>query len=195
MELGFETIGNATVVVHDGAPVLATDPWIRGSAYFGSWGLSHQIPPAQDAAIRAAGAVWFSHGHPDHLNPASLPLFRDTRILLPDHVGGRIAGDLTRDGYRVEVLPDQTWVRISDRVRVLCIADAGQDAVLLVDVGGRLVVDLNDAQDRGWGHLVRRGVPALPPPVLLRPSGYGGAHMIQFLADNGPPHPRPGPGR
>ena len=22
---------------------------------------------------RAAGAVWFSHGHPDHLNPASLP--------------------------------------------------------------------------------------------------------------------------
>ena len=80
--------------------------------------------------------MWFSHGHPDHLNPASLPLFRDTRILLPDHVGGRIAADLTRDGYRVEVLPDATWVRISDRVRVLCIADEGQDAVLLVDVGG-----------------------------------------------------------
>ena len=62
--------------------------------------------------------------------------FRDTRILLPDHVGGRIADDLTRDGYRVEVLPDATWVRISDRVRVLCIADEGQDAVLLIDVGG-----------------------------------------------------------
>src|ERR1700716_3562690 len=46
MELGFETIGNATVVVHDdGVPVLATDPWVRGSAYFGSWGLSHAVPP------------------------------------------------------------------------------------------------------------------------------------------------------
>ena len=137
MDLGFETIGNATVVVHDREPVLATDPWIEGSAYFGSWGLSHPVPPALADSILAAGAVWFSHGHPDHLNPASLPRFRDTRILLPDHVGGRIARDLTADGYRVEVLPDATWVRISDRVRVLCIADEGQDAVLLIDVGGR----------------------------------------------------------
>jgi hypothetical protein len=40
MDIGFETIGNATVVVHDDGPVLATDPWVRGSAYFGSWGLS-----------------------------------------------------------------------------------------------------------------------------------------------------------
>ncbi len=91
IDLGFETIGNATLVVHDREPVLATDPWIEGSAYFGSWGLSHPVPAAQADSILAAGAVWFSHGHPDHLNPASLPRFRDTRILLPDHVGGRIA--------------------------------------------------------------------------------------------------------
>jgi hypothetical protein len=185
MDLGFETIGNATVVVHDRGPVLATDPWIRGSAYFGSWGLSHPVPEAQAAAVKAAGAVWFSHGHPDHLNPASLPLFRDTRILLPDHVGGRIARDLTRDRYRVEVLPDSTWVRISDRVRVLCIADEGQDAVLLIDVGGQLVVNLNDAQDRGWGPLVRRVIRAFPRSFLLRLSGYGDADMINFVDDDG----------
>ena len=185
VELGFETIGNATVVVHDGEPVLATDPWVRGSAYFGSWGLSYEVPTAQDVAIRAAGAVWFSHGHPDHLNPASLPLFRDARILLPDHVGGRIARELTRDGYRVEVLADRTWVRISDRVRVLCIADEGQDAVLLIDVGGRLVVNLNDAQDRGWGHLVKRVIRAFPQSFLLRLSGYGDADMINFVDEDG----------
>jgi hypothetical protein len=185
VDLGFETIGNATVVVHDREPVLATDPWIQGTAYFGSWGLSHTIPPAQDAAVRASGAVWFSHGHPDHLNPASLPLFRETRILLPDHVGGRIAGDLARDGYQVEVLPDATWVRISDRVRVLCIADEGQDAVLLVDVGGQLVVNLNDAQDRGWGPLVKRVIRAFPRSFVLRLSGYGDADMINFVDDHG----------
>lgn len=185
MDLGFETIGNATVVVHDDAPVLATDPWVRGSAYFGSWGLSHEIPPEQDASILAAGAVWFSHGHPDHLNPASLPLFHDTRILLPDHVGGRIAADLTRDGYRVEVLPDKQWVRISDRVRVLCIADLGQDAILLIDIGGRLVVNLNDAQDRGWGPLVKRVIRAFPQSMLLRLSGYGDADMINFVDEDG----------
>jgi hypothetical protein len=185
MELGFETIGNATVVVHDREPVLATDPWIHGSAYFGSWGLSHPVPPAQDTAIRAARTVWFSHGHPDHLNPASLPAFRDTRILLPDHVGGRIAHDLGRDGYHVEVLPDSTWFPISDRVRVLCIADEGQDAVLLIDVGGELVVNLNDAQDRGWGPLVKRVIRAFPRSFLLRLSGYGDADMINFVDDEG----------
>jgi hypothetical protein len=184
-DLGFETIGNATLVVHDDGPVLATDPWVRGSAYFGSWGLSHRIPPAQDAAVLGAATVWFSHGHPDHLNPTSLPLFRDTRVLLPDHVGGRIAGELARDGYRVEVLADRRWVRISDRVRVLCIADSGQDAVLLVDVGGRLVVNLNDAADRGWGSLVKRVIGQFPQSFLLRLAGYGDADMVNFVDEHG----------
>jgi hypothetical protein len=185
MRLGFETIGNATLVVHDGGPVLATDPWVRGSAYFGSWGLSHEIPEEQSAAVLGAEAVWFSHGHPDHLNPECLPLFRDTRVLLPDHVGGRVAADLTRGGYRVEVLPDQQWVRITDRVRVLCIADSGQDAVLLVDIDGTLVVDLNDAQDRGWAPLVKRVIRQFDRSFLLRLSGYGDADMINFFDEDG----------
>src|SRR4051812_3422194 len=61
IDLGFETIGNATVVVHDHGPVLATDPWIEGSAYFGSWGLSHPVPPAQMASVLDTGTIWFSH--------------------------------------------------------------------------------------------------------------------------------------
>ena len=35
--LGFETIGNATLTVFDGKPVLSTDPWLDGKPYFGSW--------------------------------------------------------------------------------------------------------------------------------------------------------------
>ena len=128
MELGFETIGNATVVVHDREPVLATDPWIEGSAYFGSWGLSHPVPDGAGGVGPGGGCGVVLPRAPRPPQPGVAPAFRDTRILLPDHVGGRIAHDLTRDGYRVEVLPDATWVRISDRVRVLCIADEGQDA-------------------------------------------------------------------
>jgi len=30
MEIGFDTIGNATLIVYDGRPLLATDPWIKG---------------------------------------------------------------------------------------------------------------------------------------------------------------------
>ena len=37
--LGVCTTGNATIIAHDGIPVLVTDPWLGNeySAYFGSW--------------------------------------------------------------------------------------------------------------------------------------------------------------
>lgn len=53
MQLGFETIGNATLVAFDRDPVLASDPWIDGAAYFGSWRLSHAVPPRIHVARRA----------------------------------------------------------------------------------------------------------------------------------------------
>ena len=31
MQLGFDTIGNATVIAYDRRPVLATDPWVLRS--------------------------------------------------------------------------------------------------------------------------------------------------------------------
>jgi L-ascorbate metabolism protein UlaG (beta-lactamase superfamily) len=85
MEVGFETIGNATLICHDRRPVLVTDPWIIGSAYFGSWTLSHQIPDEQMNAIKNCEFVWISHGHPDHLSSESLQTL-SKKILVPDHV-------------------------------------------------------------------------------------------------------------
>lgn len=90
MDLGFDTIGNATLICYDKKPVLVNDPWINGSAYFGSWGYSHEIPTEQLEAIEKCPYVWFSHGHPDHMNPESLERFRNQEILLPDHFGNRI---------------------------------------------------------------------------------------------------------
>ena len=185
MDLGFETIGNATLICHDHGPVLVTDPWLSGSAYFGSWGLSHAVPEEQLDAIRRAPYVWLSHGHPDHLHGESLAQLRDRLILLPDAVGGRIHDELTRQGFRVRVLPDRTWVGLSPRIKVLCIADCNQDGILLVSVGGKLVVDLNDASDRGWGRFVKKTIAAHRESFLLRLSGFGDADMIHYLDGNG----------
>jgi len=38
----FETIGSAIVIAYDDRPVLTTDAWIDGDAYFGSWGLDYE---------------------------------------------------------------------------------------------------------------------------------------------------------
>ena len=50
--IGFETIGNGTIICHDGGPVLATDPWLIGSAYFGSWGMPYEVPEEQYENIK-----------------------------------------------------------------------------------------------------------------------------------------------
>jgi hypothetical protein len=185
MDVGFETIGNATLICHDKRPVLVTDPWITGSAYFGSWALSHEIPPAQAEAVLGSQYVWLSHGHPDHLSHPTLELLRRRKLLIPDHVGGRIYEDLKREGFDCYILKDKTWTQLSPRIRVYSIADANQDAVLLIDIAGRLVANLNDAGDRGWGLAVKNVIRRYPESYLLALSGYGDADMINYFDEEG----------
>ena len=185
MQLGFETIGNATLIAFDGRPVLATDPWIAGAPYFGSWGLSHAIPPEQMAAIKSSEYIWFSHGHPDHLNGDSLALLRDRRILLPAHVGGRIRKDLEARGHQVRELPVAEWVRLSERIRVMCLPDYNQDAVLLVEMGDALLVNANDASGLGWMSLITRLIRKYKRSFLLRLTGFNDADMMNFFDEAG----------
>jgi hypothetical protein len=185
MDLGFETIGNATLICHDRGPLLATDPWIEGPAYFGSWVTSHEIPPEQRANVEACKYLWISHGHPDHLSPASLERLRSATILLPDHVGGRAARELGAQGYRVRVLPDGVWTELGPRTRVCSIADFQQDAILLVDLDGKLVVNTNDASDHGAGGFVRAEVAKRGTSFLLCLTGYGDADMVNFYDEEG----------
>jgi hypothetical protein len=186
MNIGFDTIGNATIITYDGGkPVLVTDPWVLGSAYFGSWRTSHTIPEEQMNAVKNCDFVWFSHGHPDHLNGDSIHLFKGKKILLPDHVGGRIRTDLQKEGYEVNVLPNRVWVRLSEHIRILCISDYYQDAILLIDVNGRLIVNTNDAIDRGWGRFARSIVKEFRISFLLALFGYGDADMINFYDEKG----------
>jgi L-ascorbate metabolism protein UlaG (beta-lactamase superfamily) len=113
--LGVSTTGNATLIAYDDKPILATDPWFgdENPAYFGSWGLSHRIPPDCKNDILNAQYIWFSHGHPDHLNSDSLQQIRGRHILLAAHVGGRIEHDLRAQGFAVSILPDRQWVELS----------------------------------------------------------------------------------
>ena len=90
--IGFETIGNATLIAYDEKPILATDPWIRGAPYFGSWTWESKIPAEQFQQIQRAEYIWFSHGHPDHLSSDSLHYLSDKKILLSDHVGVESSG-------------------------------------------------------------------------------------------------------
>lgn len=181
-----KTIGNATLIVLDPQPLLVTDPWIGDvdDAYFGSWTLSHHIPDEEKREMLAAPYVWFSHGHPDHLNPISVKRFKSKTILLADHVGGRIRRDLEALGCRVRVLPDREWVALSERVRIFCIPDYMQDAALLIDVAGRLFINLNDCGARGAVGLIRQIAHAFADSYLLQ-IACRDADMMHFVDADG----------
>lgn len=186
MKTYFETIGNATVIAYDNSkPVFVTDPWIQGGAYFGSWALSHEVPQDIKQNILDCPYVWFSHGHPDHLNPDSMNEFKGKTILLADHVNGRIHKDLTKLGFTTQILPERTWVQLSEKIKIMCICDYFQDAIILIDINGRLVVNTNDAIDRGWGRFVRKLIKSYKTSVLLSLFGYGDADMIHFYDQDG----------
>jgi len=187
--LGVSTTGNATLIAYDDKPILATDAWFGDNdpAYFGSWRLTHRIPPQCKRDILDAKYIWFSHGHPDHLNPDSLQQIRGKHILLADHVGGRIAHNLRAQGFEVTILPDRQWVDLSPRIRAFCITTMIQDSVLLLEVNKRLFVNLNDAgiRDSICTLLVRKIVVEYEHRYLLCLSGYGDTDMINFYDENG----------
>jgi hypothetical protein len=185
--LGVSTTGNATLIAYDDKPILATDAWFgdENPAYFGSWGLSHHIPRNCKRDILAAKFIWFSHGHPDHLNSGSLDQLRGKHILLADHVGGRIAFDLRAQGFTVSILPDRQWVTLSHHIKVFCITTMIQDSVLLLDVNGHLFVNLNDAGPRHCKLLIRKIAAQYKHTYMMCLSGYGDADMINFYDENG----------
>jgi hypothetical protein len=162
LRLGFETIGNATLVFYEnGRAVLATDPWLTGTCYFGSWALDRPLTERELAVVGAADYIWISHGHPDHLHPESLELLsRDKKVLLPDHYRCEIHDSLQELGFDVTVLRYRQWRRLSPRLRCLCLDNENQDAVLIVEVGDSLIVNLNDSplcgEERFIRNLVRR---------------------------------------
>ena len=186
MNVGIKTIGNVTLIAIDKVPILSTDPWIgQNSAYFGSWILSHSIPNQEENEILSSKYIWFSHGHPDHLNPSSIKLFKKNKILLSDHYGNRIKDELTDQGFNVSILPDRKWTRLSKNIKVFSIADYSQNSILLIDVFNRLFVNLNDSAPRYWGKTVKRIISYYKESYLLLLFGCGDTDMFNFFNENG----------
>jgi len=184
MQLGFETIGNATIIFHCNGPLLTTDPWVYGEPYFGSWRMSHEIPDKQLMNINQSKYFWISHGHPDHLDLATLDYHKDKIILIGNHYGNRIKNDLVNDGFNVKVLKYNSWEQISRNVSVKCIADYNQDSILLVRMLDDLIINTNDASSRGWSSIVKKEISQAKRSFFTCLSGYGDADMFNIYDGN-----------
>lgn len=183
--LGFKTTGNATAILYDTLPILVTDPWLTGNAYFGSWTLPFEIPKDILEEIKQVQYVWVSHGHPDHLSSESLQLLTGKTFLLADHIGSRIRDGFIKKGFKVQILPEREWVQLSPHVKVMALADYFQDSILLMDINGRLIVNLNDAGPRGTTQTLKRIIKSYPTSILLKLFGYGDVDMMNCFNEDG----------
>ena len=91
----------------------------------------------------------------------------------------------------MRVLQDGVWTSLSENLRVCSIGDYFQDAILLVDLGGRLLVNSNDAGNNGAAPFVQRTVQDYDVSFLLALTGYGDADMINFFDEAGNRIPPP----
>jgi len=162
--ISFETLGNATIQLFaDGAPLLVTDPWLVGTCYFGSWAMDLPPDDRQIANAVASPFVWISHGHPDHLHPESLKLFRaGTRALVADHYDDEIVQSLTSQGFDVTVMPYREWLPLGHGVEVLSIGNPDQDSILVIRTPDALIINLNDCEFWGEAGFLRRLVRQCP---------------------------------
>jgi len=188
MNESFETLGNATIQLFaDGRPVLATDPWLVGTCYFGSWALDHALTPQQIANAVNSDYIWISHGHPDHMHHESLDLMQPGRkVLLPDHYHSEIKDHLTERGFNVTVLKYREWFQVSPTVSVMCLDNINQDAVLIARIGDALLINLNDSPVAGEEAFLRNLVKSHPnDKTYLAALCSIDADMFNFVDESG----------
>lgn len=188
MTLTFETAGNATLIFHEnGHPVLATDPWLEGRCYAGSWALERRLTGEERQAVLDADYIWISHGHPDHFHVRSLMQFAPgKKVLLPDHYASDIKSFLTKQGFLVEVMPYRQWRTLSPGIRCMCLDNENQDAILLIEAGESLIVNLNDSPLCGDAGFIRRLVRRYPrEKTYMAALCSNDADMINIVDDAG----------
>jgi hypothetical protein len=185
MSISFETLGNATIIMYeDGKPQLATDPWMVGTCYYGSWALEKPLSEADIDHIKQCKYVWFSHGHPDHLHIDSVNMLeRSTILLVPDLYKSEIPAHLEGMGFTVRVLKYREWFPVTDRIRICCIDNINQDAILAIDTDEGLIINKNDSPFCGELRFLRSLVRKHPRHKTYMTSLYAGAGDMENQVD------------
>ena len=185
MNTGFETIGNASLIIYDGGkPILSTDPWIDGYPYFGSWKQSYKIPNKQKNNMVNSKYIWISHGHPDHLDIDTIKNFKENKFLLANHYGDRIINDFNNLGLNTKKLIDKKWYNISKNIKIATYADFFQNSVLLIIIKDVLIINLNDCNNGAWKSWVKSVSKQFNKVFLLKLVGYGDADMINYYDED-----------
>jgi hypothetical protein len=138
-------VHNATVIIETPDLKVLCDPWFTPAAYDGSW---HHWPLTEDR-VPQVDAIWISHVHPDHYDPAwlrgYLTKYPDTHLLCGKHAPPILETVMRADGFEPMVI-DHAAIGLTE---LHCIPHQGWDcdnidSTLVVKHGNESVVNVND---------------------------------------------------
>ncbi len=143
------TIGHACLLVlENGEPIVATDPWLIGSVYWRSWWLENYPSEQEIDLVRRSRYLYVTHSHLDHFHWPSLRRLGPHRVLHPAFPSYTIPSFLDSQGFGNRTLTPLTWYALSDNVRVASVPVPFDDSIMIVDTPEAVIFNINDAVPR-----------------------------------------------
>lgn len=143
------TIGHASIYIKDSnnQPLLLTDPWLIGSAYWRSWWLQNYQSQDQFEELKKVKYCYITHEHPDHFHTPSIKkLGNKPTYLSPQLPEENITKYLRGLKFNSEVLKSLNWYKVSDEISILSVPLFNDDSVLLIDTPKAFIINLNDTK-------------------------------------------------
>ena len=139
-------VSHACLLIDTGTTLIATDPWFDGPAFCDQWNVFPK--PVTSEAVANASVFLISHPHEDHLHEPTLRRLCRTpkRVFYPFYWYPETITWLRSLGLG-EVTEARSGKAYSlDRdTRVTFIGAPGQNSIIVIEAGGEVLVNVNDA--------------------------------------------------
>lgn len=148
--LQLRTLGHACLIVlEDGEPIIATDPWLIGSVYWRSWWLEKYPSEADIDLVRRSRFVYVTHSHIDHFHwPSLRRIGPRPGVLHPAFPAYEVPGFLNEHGFGNVTLKPLQWYALSDKVRVASVPVPVDDSLLIIETPNAVIFNINDGAPR-----------------------------------------------
>lgn len=181
-----KTLGHATLMVKEsGVPLVVTDPWLIGSAYWRSWWLE-KYPTAEEIEdVRNSENVYVTHSHPDHFHYPSIRHLGKREILHPRFPRYLVPDFLEENGFPSRILEPWQWNPLGQNARMMSIPVPIDDSVFVVDTPNSLIINFNDSNPRpGFLRLIAQRVVTEKKAVIVLKS-YSPASLATSMYREG----------
>jgi beta-lactamase family protein len=137
-------ISHACLFVETQDVKIVIDPWFNGPAYQQQWNVFPK--PVNTDFVTDVDCIVITHGHEDHLHADTLKMFsKDTKVLYPYQWKNSAVVFLKSLGFHnIMECPSYRSVQLTPSTKITFVANS-LDAIVVVEDGEEVMVDLNDA--------------------------------------------------